>query len=96
MSAKATIRGRAFAGECKVREVAYSIDDGPWRRAELQPPNIAGSWVCWRFEWQPTPGQHEIRIRATDERGRSQPDCVPWNHFGYLYNAVVAHPVTVA
>jgi hypothetical protein len=33
--------------------------------------------------------------RATDEKGNSQPDAVKWNSLGYLYSAVVSHPVTV-
>jgi len=28
-------------------------------------------------------------------QGRTQPDTVPWNHHGYLYNAVIGHPITV-
>ena len=33
--------------------------------------------------------------RAYDEAGRSQPDVVPFNNGGYLFNAVHAHPVKV-
>jgi hypothetical protein len=36
-----------------------------------------------------------VRIRATDAAGHVQPDRVPWNEQGYLYHAVVDHPVTV-
>jgi len=91
-----TIHGRSFAGEGKLREVVYSIDDGEWKPAELTGPDIEGCWRQWEFDWHPSPGKHEIRVRATDDRGRTQPDSVPWNHHGYLYNAVVAHPVTVS
>lgn len=90
-----TIRGRAYAGEGAIRDVAYSIDDGPWRAAELSGRCQPGVWARWRFDWDAGPGAHQIRIRATDEYGRRQPDSVPWNQRGYLYNAVVAHPVTV-
>ncbi len=90
------IHGRSYAGEGNVREVVYSIDDGVWETAELAGQNIEGCWRQWSFAWEPTPGKHEIRVRATDERGRTQPDSVPWNHHGYLYNAVIAHPVTVS
>lgn len=86
--------GRAQAGEGKVRSVAYRIDDGPWREAELVPPNIEGAWVRFRFDWEAPAGRHAISTRATDDRGRTQPDSVRWNHHGYLYNAVVGHPVT--
>ncbi len=89
------IHGRSSAGEGKVRDVDYSIDKGPWLSAELLPPNNEGAWVRWQFRWRPTLGHHEIRVRATDEQGRSQPPAVPWNHHGYLYHAIVAHPVTV-
>jgi hypothetical protein len=34
-------------------------------------------------------------VRATDASGNTQPDGVKWNDQGYLYNAVVEHPVTV-
>jgi DMSO/TMAO reductase YedYZ molybdopterin-dependent catalytic subunit len=90
-----TIRGRAYAGEGKVTSVAYQIDDGKWQEAEILPPNEAGCWVRWQFRWDARPGEHGIRLRATDDQGRSQPDSVPWNHHGYLYNAVVSHPVQV-
>jgi DMSO/TMAO reductase YedYZ molybdopterin-dependent catalytic subunit len=90
------IRGRSYAGERRVREVFYKVDGDPWKAAELLPPSIEGCWVCWQFDWEPTHGEHEIRVRAVDDKGRAQPDSVPWNHHGYLYNAVVAHPVSVA
>ena len=87
------ILGRSYAGESRVREVVYSINGTPWQTAELFGPNLEGCWRQWKFPWKPKPGKHEIRVRATDERGRTQPDSVPWNHHGYLYNAIVAHPV---
>ncbi len=89
------IRGRSYAGEGRIKEVAYSVDNGAWENAELTSPNVSGSWVCWQFSWNALPGAHEIRVRATDERGATQPEEVPWNHHGYLYNAIVAHPVTI-
>jgi hypothetical protein len=38
----------------------------------------------------------ELRARATDDHGRRQPDSVPFNTGGYLFWAVVRHPVTIA
>lgn len=90
------LHGRSFAGERRIREVVYSIDQDDWKAAEFVGPDVEGCWRQWKFEWNPAPGTHEVRVRATDERGCTQPDTVPWNHHGYLYNAVVAHPVTVA
>ena len=91
-----TIRGRSSAGKGRVREVLYSIDNGQWRTAELSGPDIEGCWRQWQFNWEPSPGKNEIRVRTTDDCGRTQPDAVPWNYHGYLYNAVVAHPVVVS
>ena len=50
----------------------------------------------WEFSWQAAPGSYTIMTRATDEKGNTQPDTVPWNEQGYLYNGVIPHPVKVA
>jgi DMSO/TMAO reductase YedYZ molybdopterin-dependent catalytic subunit len=89
------IRGRAFAGEDAVATVGYRVDDGPWRPAELSPPAIPGAWVRWQFAWTPDPGDHVLRVRATDERGNTQPDASEWNELGYLQHSVLSHPVHV-
>ncbi|MEU8061577.1 molybdopterin-dependent oxidoreductase [Microbispora bryophytorum] len=62
----------------------------------LDEPDLAGAWTRWRFPWDPTPGAHVVRVRATDERGRSQPDTTPWNDLGYCHTSVLPHPVLVA
>lgn len=36
-----------------------------------------------------------LRARATDSTGATQPDRSAYNTEGYLFDAVVAHPVTV-
>jgi DMSO/TMAO reductase YedYZ molybdopterin-dependent catalytic subunit len=89
------IRGRAFAGENRVVVVEYRIDEDHWQQARLAPPELPGAWVRWQFTWNPEPGEHVIRIRATDDQGITQPDSVPWNELGYCYNAVLPHPVSV-
>lgn len=89
------VRGRAFSGEDRVSRVEVRVDDGDWQEARLDEPNFAGAWVRWEIDWHATPGEHEIRARTTDAQGHSQPDSVPWNDHGCLYNAIVAHPVTV-
>lgn len=90
------VRGRAFAGESRIATVEYRIDRGPWHAAQLIGPREPGSWTRWQFTWNPDRGNHTIAVRATDDRGRTQPDLVPWNQLGYLYNQVVDHPVHVA
>lgn len=90
------IRGRSWSPFGKIARVEYSLDGGStWQTAVLREPNIARAGVRWDFEWEARPGRYTIRVRATDEMGNRQPDRVPWNQKGYLYNAVVDHPVEV-
>lgn len=90
------IKGRSWSPFGRIARVEYSLDGGrSWQQARLHEPNIARAWVRWDFGWNATAGTYGIRVRATDERGNTQPDSVPWNEQGYLYNAVVEHPVTV-
>jgi sulfane dehydrogenase subunit SoxC len=90
------IRGRSWSPFGKIAGVDYSLDQGEtWRQARLREPNIARAWVRWDFDWEAAAGRYIIQARATDAEGHTQPDRVPWNDQGYLYNAVVDHPVTV-
>ncbi|MEH3138970.1 MAG: sulfite oxidase [Mycobacterium kyogaense] len=90
------IRGRAFAGEGSITRVEYQIDDGPWLPATITSPGSAGVWARWGFRWDATPGDHVLRVRATDDRGRTQPERTAWNELGYLHESILAHPVTVS
>ena len=91
-----TIRGRSWSGSGKIARVEYSIDDGStWQSAKLREPNLDRAWVRWDFQWDARPGRYTVRIKATDEKGNTQPATVPWNDQGYIYSAVVGHPVTV-
>jgi hypothetical protein len=89
------LRGRSWSGAAPIDRVEVSTDGGAtWSRAELGAP---GPWVRWSLPWEPRePGRHELLARATDAAGRSQPDAVPYNDNGYLFWAVVRHPVRVS
>jgi DMSO/TMAO reductase YedYZ molybdopterin-dependent catalytic subunit len=92
-----TVRGFAWSPYGKVAKVEYSFDGGKaWQSAQLLEPNQPLAWVRWQFAWDAKPGSYEISTRVTDEQENTQPDSVNWNSLGYLYCAVVAHPVTVA
>lgn len=91
-----TVRGFAWTPRGRIARVEYSLDGGAtWEQARLLEPNQPLAWVRWEFSWDPALGAHTIRTRATDDQGNRQPDAVPWNRLGYLYNAVIAHPVRV-
>lgn len=90
-------RGRAWSPFAPIAKVEYSFDRGKsWRRAVMHGSGEAGAWGRFSFAWNAEPGPRTIRLRATDAKGNSQPHSVPWNDFGYLYNGMVDHPLTVA
>ncbi|GAB2808806.1 sulfite oxidase [Lentzea nigeriaca] len=80
------LTGRAWAPG-GVRRVSVSTDGRTWRRAT---PVSGGGWTRWQIPWRATPGSHVLRVRADD-----QPESSPYNTQGYLFGAVVEHPVTV-
>ncbi|MQS15166.1 sulfite oxidase [Streptomyces kaniharaensis] len=91
------LHGRSWSGAAAVRRVEVSSDGGrTWRRAELRDEPRAHNWTRWTFDWRPErPGPYELRARTTDRRGNTQPRTAVFNREGYLFGAVVAHPVTV-
>jgi hypothetical protein len=57
-----------------LRSVEVKIDDGPWRRATLDPANSQYSWKLFTYRWEgATPGEHTLVSRATDANGVVQP-----------------------
>ena len=58
---------------------------------------MPNAWARWKFAWTPpAAGSYELQARATDATGQTQPDSVPFNDVGYLFGAVVKHPVIAA
>jgi hypothetical protein len=49
-----------------------SVDEGPWREAELASAISADTWVQWRYAWDADAGDHELRVRATSADGEVQ------------------------
>lgn len=69
-----TLRGIAFAGERTIAQVSISIDDGPSMPASFI-QNSPYTFAQWSVEWQPSaPGDHTIKVYATDSAGFTQPD----------------------
>lgn len=90
------LRGRAWSGASPIARVEVSTDGGRfWRAARLLPTASPAAWTPWELAWTPSePARYELLARATDERGTTQPDAVPFNDAGYQFWAVVRHPVT--
>ena len=91
-----SIHGYARSPDSCIETVEWSADDGTtWTQAALTSRNQQYAWVKFTFEWDASVGEHRLRTRATDKSGRRQPNTVPFNNGGYLFNAVHAHPVKV-
>lgn len=97
-NSRQVLRGRSWSGVAPIKRVEISTDGGgSWRPAVLRAPNLPHAWVRWEYPWTPPgPGAYTLQARATDWAGRTQPATVPFNALGYLFWAVVKHPVTVA
>lgn len=91
------LHGRSWSGAGGVRQVEVSTDGGHhWLPAHRHDPPREAGWTRWSVPWQPhTRGATELLARATDMAGRRQPDRTAFNTQGYLFDAVVRHPVTV-
>ena len=87
---KLGLRGHAWAGDSRVKEMYTSIDFGAtWQKAKLKRPANRLAWQHWAASVEfPQAGYYEIWARAVDDAGRSQPQVLPgWNPRGYLNNA---------
>ncbi len=85
--------GYARSGHGRIGEVEWSLDGGAWHPADRMEVEGRWSWTPFTIEVDLAPGEHSIRSRATDETGATQPDSVPFNPAGIMWNAVTAHPV---
>jgi DMSO/TMAO reductase YedYZ molybdopterin-dependent catalytic subunit len=83
------LRGAAWAGDNEVDRVNVSIDYGAtWQPTRLAPARNRFDWRRWTASVKlPSDGYYEIWVRATDNRGRSQPHIAGnWNPQGYGAN----------
>lgn len=90
------LTGRSWSPNGPIRHVDVSTDGGlRWHRARRTGP-AGGPWQRWEHDFTPgAAGGYELLARATDVTGFRQPDVAEYNTLGYLFGAVVRHPVTV-
>ena len=90
------MRGYAHSPNGPIAAVQWSLDGGAtWRDAALTTPQPQYSWVRFAFDWRAQRGEHTLMTRATDAAGNVQPDRVPFNAKGYLFNQPLPHPIRV-
>jgi sulfite oxidase len=67
------LAGVAWDQHVGVSKVEVQVDDGPWQSAQLATVPSTDTWRQWYLPWTPQrSGQYQLRVRATDGRGRPQ------------------------
>jgi DMSO/TMAO reductase YedYZ molybdopterin-dependent catalytic subunit len=66
------IAGVAWCQHVGVSKVEVQVDKGPWQTATLADSISADTWRQWVYQWKPTKGAHQLRVRATDALGNRQ------------------------
>jgi len=90
--------GYAWSPFGKITKVDVSLDGGAtFQPATLSGPNIERAGSRFEFSFDASPGSMTITPRASDDQGNVQypVSAQKWNQQGYLFGAMVPHPVTV-
>jgi DMSO/TMAO reductase YedYZ molybdopterin-dependent catalytic subunit len=91
------LKGIAFDGGKRIKEVAVSTDDGAtWTPTKLGRDLGRYSFRDWKLPVKLASGNHNLRVRATNNAGDTQPMEPRWNPAGYLRNVVETVRVTAA
>ncbi len=91
-----TIRGIARSPHARITKVEWSSDSGKhWHEARLLGSTTKYSLAHFEFTWDAPSGEQALMTRATDEAGNTQPNSIPFNREGYLFNMIYPHPVLV-
>ena len=66
------IAGVAWAPSRDIVGVEVQVDDRPWAEASLGERVSDHTWRQWVYLWDAEPGEHQLRVRATDGTGETQ------------------------
>jgi DMSO/TMAO reductase YedYZ molybdopterin-dependent catalytic subunit len=66
------VGGVAWAQTRGISGVEIRIDDGDFEPAVLAGEVARETWRQWRYEWDATPGRHDLTVRAVDGTGERQ------------------------
>src|SRR6267154_4933080 len=82
---RTTLKGIAFDGGKGIKEVAVSLDGGrTWTPAKLGKDLGKYSFREWKLPLKLAAGAYELKVRATNNAGDTQPMEPTWNPAGYL------------
>ena len=92
------VRGIAFDGGYGIADVVFSADGGrTWHEAVLGKDLGKYSFREWTFAFTPPEaGPIELKVKATNRIGQSQPPEALWNPAGYMRNVIETVRVNVA
>jgi DMSO/TMAO reductase YedYZ molybdopterin-dependent catalytic subunit len=76
VAGRTAVAGVAWAPTRGIARVEVQVDEGEWQTARLGEVVSDSTWVQWLFEWDASPGDHRLRVRATDGTGEVQTDAV--------------------
>jgi hypothetical protein len=91
------IFGAAWSGGADIAKVEVSTDGGKtYALARLLGRRVANAWRLWEFPWTaPAAGNHVLMAKATDTKGRTQPQTRDKDRENYMINQVLPIPVSV-
>ena len=92
------VRGIAFDGGYGITEVAFSADGGAtWHAAKLGKDLGRYSFREWSAAFTPPrAGNYDLKVRAINRIGQSQPMTALWNPMGYMRNVVETTRIVAA
>jgi sulfite oxidase len=86
-----SIQGYAITGEeTEITHIELSLDRGAtWIPASMMEKVDRWAWCFWEATLELPPGTYEMRVRAWDTVGKTQPESLQplWNFKGYANNA---------
>jgi DMSO/TMAO reductase YedYZ molybdopterin-dependent catalytic subunit len=92
-----TLKGIAFDGGTGIKQVEVSTDGGKsWTPARLGTDLGKYSFREWTLPVRLAAGGHLLKVRATSNGGKVQPDKAIWNPPGYMRNVIETYNVTAA
>ena len=86
-----------FDGGTGIKQVDVSTDGGKsWKAAKLGKDLGNYSFREWTLPVKLSAGVHELKVRATSNGGKVQPEKAVFNPAGYMRNVIETTSVTVA
>ena len=91
------LKGISFDGGKGIKEVSVSADGGKtWSEAKLGKDLGKYSFREWQLPVKLAAGSHQLKVKATNQAGQTQPDKALWNPAGYMRNVIETTNVTAA